>query len=155
MSYYIFDIINILKCCLSYVLHTTAKWELEVFPPDILVVPLCAGYLVVGLVVLLVVLETWWVLPQVQALVRLFTGPPRRATELKGVDLDEMVQGWDHTYPNSPEEGPKYALPISTIAPCPPELPPPQPSPEQGQEDLPHDQPPDTPPAADPERPKQ
>lgn len=130
------------------------KWELEVFSPDILVVLPCSGYLVVGLVVLLVVLETWWVLPQVQALVRVFTGPPRHTTELKGVDLDEMVQGWDHTYPNSPEDGPEYALPISTIAPCPPEFPSPQPSQEQVQEDLPPDQPPETPPT-NPEGPKQ
>ncbi|KAG5260686.1 hypothetical protein AALO_G00295290 [Alosa alosa] len=114
-------------------------------------------YLVVGLVVLLVVLETFWVLPQVQALIRLFS-QPSNTTELKGVDLDEMVLGWDHTYPNSPEEGPEYALPISTISPCPPEVPlplsPPQPSPEKGQEELSPDQPADTPPTG-PEDPKQ
>ncbi|XP_063042439.1 potassium channel, subfamily K, member 7 [Engraulis encrasicolus] len=76
-------------------------------------------YLVVGLVVLLVVLETFWVLPQVQALVRVFTG--QHTTELKGLDLDEMVQDWDDTCPNSPTEAPEYALPISMISPCPPD----------------------------------
>lgn len=111
----------------------------------------CPGYLVVGLVVLLVVLETFWALPQVQALIRVFTGP--RSTELKGLNLDEMVQDWDHTCPNSPDEAPEYALPISTISPCPPDMPSPLPQPppsplpppppERAEEDLPPDQPAD------------
>ncbi|XP_031440752.1 potassium channel, subfamily K, member 7 isoform X3 [Clupea harengus] len=98
-------------------------------------------YLVVGLVVLLVVLETFWVLPQVQALIRVFTGP--QSTELKGEDLDEMVQGWEHEYPNSPEDTPEYALPISTISPCHQEQHSPEPSPKKA---FSPDQPADTPP---------
>ncbi|XP_028828713.1 potassium channel, subfamily K, member 7 [Denticeps clupeoides] len=79
-------------------------------------------YLVVGLVVLFVVLETFWELPQVQALVRLFAGP--RSMDLKGLDLGEMVFECGPASPASPEESAQYALPISTISSCAPERPP-------------------------------
>ncbi|XP_072542974.1 potassium channel, subfamily K, member 7 [Salminus brasiliensis] len=68
-------------------------------------------YLVLGLVVLLVVAESFWQLQQVQALVRLFVGP--RVSEITGVCLDELTG--DPAAQVSPEE-PRYTLPISTIS---------------------------------------
>ncbi|KAL7876153.1 hypothetical protein AOLI_G00111160 [Acnodon oligacanthus] len=70
-------------------------------------------YLVLGLVVLLVVVESFWQLQQVQALVRLFAGA--RVSELMGVDLDELVVG-GHSGAQVSSEEPQYTLPISTIS---------------------------------------
>lgn len=66
-----------------------------------------------GLVVLLVVVESCWQLQQVQAVVRLFIGP--RVCELMGVGLDELVLGTDSGAQVSPEQ-PQYKLPIATIS---------------------------------------
>ncbi|XP_049337834.1 potassium channel, subfamily K, member 7 [Astyanax mexicanus] len=68
-------------------------------------------YLVLGLIVLLVVAESFWQLQQVQDLVRLFVGP--RVSELMGVGLDELTR--DSGAQISPME-PRYTLPISTIS---------------------------------------
>ncbi|XP_051984483.1 potassium channel subfamily K member 1-like [Xyrauchen texanus] len=70
-------------------------------------------YLMLGLVVLLVVLESFWELQQVQAVLRFFTGP--REGELLGAGLDELVLSGDLA---DPEEEPQYTLPISTISPA-------------------------------------
>ncbi|KAK9972255.1 hypothetical protein ABG768_025577 [Culter alburnus] len=70
-------------------------------------------YLMLGLIVLLVVLESFWELQQVQGILRFFAGP--RHGELKGVGLDELVLSGDMT---GPEEEPHYTLPISTISPA-------------------------------------
>ncbi|XP_058638935.1 potassium channel, subfamily K, member 7 isoform X3 [Onychostoma macrolepis] len=70
-------------------------------------------YLMVGLIVLLVVMESCWELPQVQAILRFFAGPWQG--ELRGVGLDELVLGGDMT---GAEEEPHYTLPISTISPA-------------------------------------
>ncbi|XP_016305624.1 potassium channel subfamily K member 1-like [Sinocyclocheilus anshuiensis] len=70
-------------------------------------------YLMVGLIVLLVVMESCWELQQVQAIMRFFAGP--RQGELKGVGLDELVLSGDMT---GAEEEPHYTLPISTISPA-------------------------------------
>ncbi|XP_062849197.1 potassium channel, subfamily K, member 7 [Trichomycterus rosablanca] len=70
-------------------------------------------YLLLGLVVLLVVMESFWKLQQVQALVRFFVGP--WVTELQGVDLDELElsEGPDS---DSPAEDTRYMSPISIIS---------------------------------------
>ncbi|XP_059358201.1 potassium channel subfamily K member 1-like [Carassius carassius] len=70
-------------------------------------------YLMLGLIVLLVVVESLWELQQVQAIQRFFTGP--RQGELKGVGLDELVLSGDMA---GAEEEPHYTLPISTISPA-------------------------------------
>ncbi|XP_051580665.1 potassium channel subfamily K member 1-like [Myxocyprinus asiaticus] len=70
-------------------------------------------YLMLGLVVLLVVLESFWELQQVQAVLRFFAGP--REGELMVVGLDELVLSGDLA---DPEEEPQYTLPISTISPA-------------------------------------
>ena len=66
-----------------------------------------------GLVVLLVVLESFWQLQQVQALVHVFVGV--RVNELTGVGLDELVLSGDSGAQVSLEE-PRYTLPIATIS---------------------------------------
>ncbi|XP_076829302.1 potassium channel, subfamily K, member 7 [Brachyhypopomus gauderio] len=66
-------------------------------------------YLALGLVVLLVVLESFWELHQVQALLRVCAGPHVRA--INGIDLDEMAPSGD------PADGLQYTCPISTISP--------------------------------------
>ncbi|KAL0189441.1 hypothetical protein M9458_016540, partial [Cirrhinus mrigala] len=50
-------------------------------------------YLILGLIVLVVVMESFWELQQVQAILRFFAGP--RQSELKGVGLDELVLSGD------------------------------------------------------------
>ncbi|KAK7176885.1 hypothetical protein R3I93_000969 [Phoxinus phoxinus] len=70
-------------------------------------------YLMLGLIVLLVVLESFWELQQVQAILHFFSGPPWLG-ELKGLGLDELVLSGDMA---GPEEEPHYTLPISTISP--------------------------------------
>uniref|UniRef100_UPI0001CF1345 potassium channel, subfamily K, member 7 n=1 Tax=Danio rerio TaxID=7955 RepID=UPI0001CF1345 len=70
-------------------------------------------YLLLGLIVLLVVLESFWELQQFQAVLRFFSGP--RLSELNGLSLDELVLTGDMT---GPEEEPQYTLPISTISPA-------------------------------------
>lgn len=70
-------------------------------------------YLMLGLIVLLVVLESFWELQQVQAILHFFAGPPWQG-ELKGMSLDELVLSGDMA---GPEEEPHYTLPISTISP--------------------------------------
>ncbi|XDV18851.1 hypothetical protein PO909_024458 [Leuciscus waleckii] len=70
-------------------------------------------YLMLGLIVLLVVLESFWELQQVQAILHFFSGPTWLG-ELKGVGLDELVLSGDMA---GPEEEPHYTLPISTISP--------------------------------------
>uniref|UniRef100_A0A4W4GUN5 Potassium channel domain-containing protein n=1 Tax=Electrophorus electricus TaxID=8005 RepID=A0A4W4GUN5_ELEEL len=72
-------------------------------------------YLVLGLVALLVVLESFWELQQVQALLRVFAGPHVR--EIKGLCLDEMVLGGDPWAGVSPVDRLQYMCPISTISP--------------------------------------
>ncbi len=67
----------------------------------------------VGLIVLLVVMESCWELQQVQAILCFFAGPWQG--ELNGVGLDELVLSGDMT---SAEEEPHYTLPISTISPA-------------------------------------
>lgn len=66
-----------------------------------------------GLIVLLVVLESFWELQQVQAILHFFSGPTWLG-ELKGVGLDELVLSGDMA---GPEQEPHYTLPISTISP--------------------------------------
>ncbi|XP_066537670.1 potassium channel, subfamily K, member 7 [Hoplias malabaricus] len=70
-------------------------------------------YLVLGLVVLLVVVESFWQLQQVQAFVRLFTGP--RVSELMGDGLDQLGLSGDSGAQVSSEE-PQYIPHISTIS---------------------------------------
>ncbi|XP_050971541.1 potassium channel, subfamily K, member 7 isoform X2 [Labeo rohita] len=70
-------------------------------------------YLMLGLTVLLVVMESFWELQQVQGILRFFAGP--RQGELKGVGLDELVLSGDMA---GAEEEPHYSLPISTISPA-------------------------------------
>ncbi|XP_055053016.2 LOW QUALITY PROTEIN: potassium channel, subfamily K, member 7 [Misgurnus anguillicaudatus] len=70
-------------------------------------------YLIVGLIMLLVVLESIWELQQIQAVLRFFAGP--QEGELKEIWLDELVLSGDLT---GPEEEPHYTLPISTISPA-------------------------------------
>ncbi|XP_071782138.1 potassium channel, subfamily K, member 7 [Centroberyx gerrardi] len=65
-------------------------------------------YLLVGLVVIMTFRDTVLEVPQVQALIRLFSGP--RDRELEGVHLDELVLSGRKS-----EEEPRYSLPISTI----------------------------------------
>ncbi|XP_029931622.1 potassium channel, subfamily K, member 7 [Myripristis murdjan] len=66
-------------------------------------------YLLVGLVMITTFRETVLELPQVQAVIRLFSGP--RDRELEGVHLSELALRMQTS-----EEEPRYSLPISTIS---------------------------------------
>ncbi|KAJ8281806.1 hypothetical protein COCON_G00043250 [Conger conger] len=84
-------------------------------------------YLLLGLLVLLVVLETFWRLPQTQALIRFFSGPWE--SQLPGLALDELALCGDFLPPLSlkekapRKEDPQYFCPISTISPTVPDTP--------------------------------
>ncbi|XP_036403555.1 potassium channel, subfamily K, member 7 [Megalops cyprinoides] len=82
-------------------------------------------YLLLGLVFLLVVLETFWELPQARALVRFFSGC--REGQIKGLALDELILTADTPLTLKerapPKEEPQYSLPISTISPSNPNEP--------------------------------
>lgn len=74
-----------------------------------------SGYLMLGLVVLLVVMESFWQLQQVQALVCLFVGSAAAAS-LKEDDLDELgLSEWPDNYEIS-EVDIKFRPPISIIS---------------------------------------
>uniref|UniRef100_A0A8C2FFT7 Potassium channel, subfamily K, member 7 n=1 Tax=Cyprinus carpio TaxID=7962 RepID=A0A8C2FFT7_CYPCA len=71
-----------------------ARQGLEFYLPQyFFLTRLFSGYLMLGLIVLLVVMESFWELQQVQAILRFFAGP--RQGELKGVGLDELVLSGD------------------------------------------------------------
>ncbi|KPP75922.1 potassium channel subfamily K member 1-like [Scleropages formosus] len=70
-------------------------------------------YILLGLVVLLLVLETIWELPQIRGLIRLVSG--LREGQLMGLAMDELDLGEDHR-PQSSAEELQYSLPISTIS---------------------------------------
>ncbi|XP_053089367.1 potassium channel, subfamily K, member 7 [Pangasianodon hypophthalmus] len=71
-------------------------------------------YLVLGLVVLLVVMESFWKLQQVQALVRLFVGST--AASLKEDDLDEQaLSEWPDSH-DIPTADVQFKPPISIIS---------------------------------------
>lgn len=73
-----------------------------------------SGYLMLGLVVLLVVMESFWKLQQVQALVRLFVGST--AASLKEDDLEELVLGeWPDSH-DIPTAAVQFRPPISIIS---------------------------------------
>ncbi|XP_069036676.1 potassium channel, subfamily K, member 7 [Lepisosteus oculatus] len=82
-------------------------------------------YLVVGLVAVLVVLETFWELPQVRDLVRFFCGPPPgQEGPLRVLPLDEQVFTGDPWTPTAaledrrpPENDPKQYSP-APVHPC-------------------------------------
>ncbi|KAJ8405375.1 hypothetical protein AAFF_G00318480 [Aldrovandia affinis] len=81
-------------------------------------------YLLLGLMVLLVVLETFWELPQTQSLIRLFSGP--REGQLHGLAFDELILNGDSLPPLNlkerapPKEETQYSLPTSSIPDPPP-----------------------------------
>ncbi|XP_048885023.1 potassium channel, subfamily K, member 7 isoform X1 [Brienomyrus brachyistius] len=85
-------------------------------------------YLLLGLVVLLVVLETMLNLPQIRSLVRFVNGP--REGPLMGVDMDELVLSESSLSPGNQEDGldivevSQYTMHISTISPSITEEPP-------------------------------
>ncbi|KAM3842960.1 potassium channel, subfamily K, member 7 [Diretmus argenteus] len=78
-------------------------------------------YLLVGLMLIMTFRETVLEVPQVQAVIRLYSGP--RDGELEGFCLDELVLS-GHKYD---EEEPQYSLPISIISSSPLEPAPPSP----------------------------
>ncbi|KAJ8337652.1 hypothetical protein SKAU_G00366180 [Synaphobranchus kaupii] len=78
-------------------------------------------YLLLGLTVLLVVLETFWELPQAQALIRFFSGPWE--SQLDGLAFDELTLNGEFLPPLNLREEPQYLCPISTISPTIPDTP--------------------------------
>ncbi|KAI1898536.1 hypothetical protein AGOR_G00073370 [Albula goreensis] len=94
--------------------HSLAEWQGLEFA--------ISCYLFLGLMVLLVVMETLWELPQAKALIRFFSGP--QESKINGLALDELILTRDSLPPlNLMEKGPskkepQYCLPTSTIFPA-------------------------------------